>query len=356
MTRSQPLIVTRDESLLDALLRLAAAAGVTPEVVHDTGLLRRSWPTAPLVVLGQDVAAEVDAGTLGRRDGVCAVVTDPDDLAVWQAAVRAGAEKVLVLPEAEPWLRDRLADTADGSASRGLTVGVLGGCGGAGASTFVAVLGVVAAREGRHVLCVDADPFGGGLDLALGSEQLPGVRWPDLLTTSGRVGAASLRQALPARGSLSMLSWNRDDERRLPPALLSDVLAAGRRGSDLVLVDLPRWPDPVVQEGLMACDLVLLVVPAEVRAVAAAARQVRRTSDAARPIELVVRGPGPAGLSGRLVADSLELPLAAEMRPDRTLVADIDLGHGPWGRARGPLARACRTVLARLVDRLGAVA
>src|SRR3712207_8052527 len=45
----RPLIVTADASLLDDLLRLAAAAGVEPEVAADAGAARRSWSTATAV-------------------------------------------------------------------------------------------------------------------------------------------------------------------------------------------------------------------------------------------------------------------------------------------------------------------
>jgi secretion/DNA translocation related CpaE-like protein len=353
---ARPLIVTRDETLLDGLLRLAAAAGVTPEVVSDPGLLRQPWLTAPMVVVGDDVVAEVDAATLGRRAHVYAVLTGADDIDSWRAALDAGAEKALVLPGAESFLRDRFADTADGVPSSGLTVCLTGGCGGAGASTFAAALGATAARAGLRVLLVDGDPLGGGIDLALGSERAEGARWPDLVGTAGRVSAPSLLQALPAHGSLSVLSWDRNDLITLPGSVMAGVLAAGRRGSDLVVVDLPRRVDASTREALLAADVSYLLVPAEVRAVAAAARVSREIATVARRVDLVVRGPGPAGLHGHLVAETLELPLAVEMRPDRGVVADIDLGLGPWGRARGPLARACRAVLDQHADVLGVAA
>ena len=43
-----PLFVTRDDTLLDELLRLAAAAGVTPDVAHDGAAALRGWAAAPL--------------------------------------------------------------------------------------------------------------------------------------------------------------------------------------------------------------------------------------------------------------------------------------------------------------------
>jgi hypothetical protein len=153
-----------------------------------------------------------------------------------------------------------------------------------------------------------------------------------------------------------VLSWDRNDLITLPGSVMAGVLAAGRRGSDLVVVDLPRRVDASTREALLAADVSYLLVPAEVRAVAAAARVSREIATVARRVDLVVRGPGPAGLHGHLVAETLELPLAVEMRPDRGVVADIDLGLGPWGRARGPLARACRAVLDQHADVLGVAA
>jgi secretion/DNA translocation related CpaE-like protein len=349
------LVVTSDAELLDRLLRLTAAVGVVPEVVDEPRLAHQSWGTARLVVVGADAAALLDAGRLGRRRGVYVVSADADDPGLWRSAVAVGAEQVLKLPDDESQLRDRFADAADGRGDSGLTVAVIGGCGGAGASTFAAALAATATRAGHRVLLVDADPLGGGLDLAVGSEQAEGARWPDLMHTSGRVSAPALLRALPACGSLSVLSSERHDVSSLDPAVLAGVIAAGQRGSDLVVVDVPRRIDASAREAMGLADATYLVVPAEVRAVAATSRVASEMSAAARQVALVVRGPGPAGLDGPLVAETLGLPLAVEMRPDRPVVADIDLGLGPWRRTRGPLARACRQVLAQHTD-LGAAA
>ena len=45
-------------------------------------------------------------------------------------------------------------------------------------------------------LLVDVDPWGGGIDLVLGSEDEPGLRWPDLALQGGRLSTA-VREALP---------------------------------------------------------------------------------------------------------------------------------------------------------------
>ncbi|NEC11442.1 septum formation initiator, partial [Streptomyces sp. SID8014] len=93
------MIVTEDPGLLDDLLRLCAAAGARPLVLHTLPERRGAWEAAPLVLIGDDAAARVDAAP--RRQGVLLVGRDRGEPAVWQWAVRVGAEHVLRLPEAE---------------------------------------------------------------------------------------------------------------------------------------------------------------------------------------------------------------------------------------------------------------
>jgi secretion/DNA translocation related CpaE-like protein len=351
-----PLIVTADDAMLDALLRLAAAAGATPEVAADPAAARRQWSTAPLVLVAADSAAAIAAASPPRRAGVLVVARAPGVVADWQQAVAVGAERVLLLPDEEQALIGRLADTVDERGRSPFTVAVVGGCGGAGASAFAGALGVAAGGLGARTFLLDGDPLGGGLDLVLGSEAVPGVRWPDLMGTSGRVSAVSLREVLPTVGTLSVLSWDRGDLAAVPPEVMREVLGAGRRGHDVVVVDLPRRLDPAGEEVLLEADVTYLVVPAEVRAVAAAARVAAQLAALTGAVELVVRGPGPAGLDGPLVSESLGLPLALEMRPERGLDAALDTGEGLWRRRRGPLARGCRRLLQSALAQHGAAA
>lgn len=347
----RPLVLSTDDGFRDALLRLAAAAGVTPDVTANPLAARRCWSTASLVVVADDVVAAVAEGAPPRRPGVVVATRAPGDLAVWQQAVALGAEQVLVLPSDESCLIGRLADTLDQQGRSSFTVAVVGGCGGAGASTFAAALGVSAGALGARAMLVDGDPLGGGLDLVLGSESVPGVRWPDLMGTSGRVSAPSLREALPRVGALSVLSWDRGDPAAVAPGVMREVLAAGRRGHDVVVVDLPRRLDAASEEVLLKADTTYLVVPAEVRSVAAARRVAAQVGAVTSRVQLVVRGPGPAGLDGLLVSESLDLPLSAQMRPERGLGTALDTGEG-LRRRRGPLSRTCRMLLERELLRL----
>jgi secretion/DNA translocation related CpaE-like protein len=342
---SRPLLVTADPDALDDLLRLAATAGVEVDVADDVPALRRCWATAPFVVVGADLADQVARSRLGRRSRVVVLGRDLDDASIWQRAVEVGAEHVVFLPDAETWLVEAFADSAEGAAGDGLLVAVLGGRGGAGASSLAAALAVRAVRRGLRTLLVDGDPLGGGLDLVLGGEAVTGLRWPDLGATRGRVPAAALADALPTIEGLSVLSWDRGDATTLPVEAVQAVLAAGRRTCDVVVVDLPRALDEASREVLLTAGTTLLVVPAEVRATAAAARVAGTAGLLCRDLRLVVRGPAPAGLSAQAVQGALGLPLAGELRAEPGLGRALEQGEAPGRRSRSPLATFCDALL-----------
>jgi secretion/DNA translocation related CpaE-like protein len=349
---ARPLIVTADESLLDDLLRLAAAAGTVPEVASDVAAARRSWAAAGVVVVGADLASAVAEVQLPRREGVVLASARGTEAWMWAHAVALGAGEVVTLPEGQGALIDAFGDCLDGGAGGGTTVSVLGACGGSGSSTFAAALAVSGATSrvahGRGALVVDADPLGGGLDLVLGAEDRPGVRWPELAHTSGRLSASTLREALPRSRDLSILSWDRGDPVEVGPAAMRSVLTAGQRGHGLVVVDLPRHLDAAAEEAVVRSAVTLLVVPAEVRAVAAASRVLAQVRPLAPRLALVVRVPGPGGLGADQVAESLGVQPWAQMRPDKGVGPAIDEGLGPLRRRKGPLALSCRQVLERL--------
>ncbi|MFJ7205302.1 septum site-determining protein Ssd [Streptomyces sp. NPDC098789] len=378
------MIITEDPLLLDDLLRLCAAAGAEPHVAHsvpeqsgtawvagrdgadevvgavggagsfggDRGGAGRAdrgagpggaagvgWEAAPLVLVGDDAARRVRGAP--RRDGVFLVGRDLDDPLVWQRAVEIGAEEVLWLPDAEGRLVDRIADVVEGAGRPALTVGVIGGSGGAGASTLACALAVRAAASGERTLLIDGDPLGGGMDVLLGGEGAEGLRWPDFAGSRGRVGGDALAESLPELHALRVLSWDRGDRVVVPPAAMRSVVAAARRRGGVVVVDLPRRVDEGVAEVLAQLDLVLLVVPGELRAVAAAGRVAAGVRMVARDVRVVVRGRLPGGLDAEEVAELLRVPLAGEVPLEVGLPGRVAEGETPGARSRGALARFC---------------
>ncbi|GAU67801.1 putative septum site-determining protein [Streptomyces sp. NBRC 110611] len=346
--RGGPLIITEDERLLDDLLRLCAAAGALPEVAPGLLAHTGAWRTAPLVIVGDDCAHRLDGAS--RRPGVILIGPDTDDREPWRRAVAIGAERVLALPDGEHWLVDRIADAVEGVGPPALTIGVIGGRGGAGASTLAGALAVTAARTDRRTLLVDADPLGGGLDVLLGGEKEKGLRWPAFTESRGRVACAALEESLPRLHSLRVLSWDRDSDVIIPPPAMRAVMAAARRRGGVVVVDLPRRVDEATAEALAQMDVGLLLVPTELRAVAAAQRAAVGVQRVLTDLRVVARaGPERHGhaLPPADIARLMDLPLAGELPWETGLSTDLSRGVPPGARVRGPLARFCTGFWAR---------
>lgn len=348
----RPLLLTADPDLLDELLRLASSAAVEVEAFQDAGAARRSWPTAPLVLLGADVAGAGGQGPpagLVRRPGVVLVAQHEGDPAVWQRAVEVGAEHVALLPDGEAWVVARLAEAAEGSGPAAPLVAVLGGRGGAGATTLASALALSARPRGLAPVLVDADALGGGVDMVFGGELSPGIRWSDLAGSRGRLPGRALLDALPVLHGVPVLAFDRDRARAPQSDVAQAALAAVRRAADLVVVDTPRSFDEPATAVLSTAAVALLVVPAEVRATAAAARVAARAAELCADLRLVVRGPSPGGLAPADVVRALGLPLAGSVRPEPGLEGCLERGEPPSLRARSPLAALCQRLLDDLV-------
>lgn len=347
MAEDRPLIVAGDEVVLDEVLRLAAAVGCVPERMPDLSAARVRWGRAPLVIVDE---VAVRAGvSLPRRPGVVLVCKGAPAPPTWELAFSAGAERVVSLPDEEADLIAALADVAEGPGMPGgRVVAVLGGCGGAGASILAASIGLAVSRAGGSGLLVDCDPMGGGIDLLFGAELDAGSRWPELKVNSGRVSMAALHEALPERrhgdGRLSFISCDREGPGPTGDAVAA-VIEAGRRAGRTVVCDLPRYLGGGAVVAVDRADLVVLVVPAELRACVAAKRVSQRIDTRARRVLVLARGPATGGLKPHDVADHVGLPLLAAMPPERGLDRDLERGF-LWPRPKGPLATAAGAVLA----------
>ena len=337
------MFVTDDEALLDELLRLAAAAGVTPDVARDGVGGLRGWAAASLVLVGADQARAMASTSPPRREKVHVVAWGqvPDDL--FRVAVAVGAESVTALPGSEAWLVEELTDLGDQRTGRGLTVGVVGGSGGVGATTFACALGQMAARSGQAVV-IDLDPLGPGIDRVLGLDGYDGIRWDALCQTTGRFSGRSLRESLPRRDGLGVLTWYPGPQGSLQAFAVRNAIAAAQRGHQTVVVDLPRSVDPLVEELVARCDRVFVLTVPTVAGLASAVRLCARFRDPTS-LRLVVRG-------DRVRSDAVSrlttVSVAAQMPDQRGLEEAIDLGLGPVRSRRGPLGRTAVHVLADL--------
>ena len=348
MTSPPVLLITREERLLDELLRLAAAAGASLDVARDTATALRSWSSASVVLVGADLAAGVAEQRPPRREQVHLVCVGPVGDTVFRSALALGVLDVVELPVAESWVVELLSDATDAAdgrgGRRGHTVGVVAGSGGAGATTFACALALTSSVRETAVL-VDLDPLGPGVGRVVGLEDGSGARWDALVSSRGRLGSRSLRAALPAKDGLAVLTWGAGAPVELGAAAVREVVSAVQRGNDRVVVDLPRAMDDVTTEVLTRCDQVLVVIDPTVAGVASAGRVTEVLRPHTDRVGLVVRR-GSAAIASAQVAGALGLPLVAEVAHQRRLAEHVDLGLGPVHARRSSLARAARVTLA----------
>lgn len=318
---SENLLVTGSELLRGEVERVVAASGGQLRTVENLREAAPFWDTAPVVLLGSDLA---DLPPRGRSPAVL-VGLNADGDGLWHLAAAIGAERVAVLPDAASWLAEYLTRSRS-PGSGGTVLGIVGGCGGAGASTAAVWLAHAAAQEGLRVLLVDGDPWGGGLELALAAEEMPGLRWPDLADASGTIDPRQLADSLPLAGGFPFLSWPGNKERHngVDHAVVAGVLDAARRGHELVLVDIGRGREEL-RSLASECDRIIVVAPAQLRAVVATARLLQDLP--AVETVLVVRGKSGAVLDAELIAESVGLPLAGIMPDVRSAAAATELGR-----------------------------
>jgi secretion/DNA translocation related CpaE-like protein len=202
----------------------------------------------------------------------------------------------------------------------GAVIGVVGGSGGVGASSFAAVLAAVCGRA----LLVDLDAASGGVDVLLGIEAAPGVRWSGLQLGGGRLDPRELFDRLPRWGPVSVLAA---DVRELDPDAVRQVLDTGR-GEGAIVVDLPRSACAERAAALLHCDVVVVLARADVsglvgaHAIAGALPEI--------PLGMVIRRDCVAGADA---AALVGCPLLGELPANRSPWA-LDPARLPRAHAR----------------------
>ncbi|MFD4369225.1 septum site-determining protein Ssd [Rhodococcus sp. NPDC058521] len=356
------LSLVAEAAMVASVRRVAAAADRVLHEAHATEAWQ-SWDTACAVVLDARAVTAIQ-GQLRRRAGVILLCDGPPDLVDWKAAATVGAEHVLCLPKDEGSLVTIFGERDLRPDADGLLVAVVGASGGAGASTMASALAFESSRAAGSptTLLVDADEFGSGIDVLLGIENNPGLRWPGLTVEGGRIAADALRDALPECGpALRVLSCGGvrrtsvgpvagDTANGPTPAAMRAVIESAGRAGYTVVCDVPRSPSAVTDLVLTAADLVVLVVPATIRSCLAAQRVAAWVAAHNPNVGLVVRGPAPGNLTASDVVDALRLPLLAAVRADRTLDRAIEL-RGFTPKRRSPLLACARAILAVLENR-----
>lgn len=334
--RVDVLVVAGPGEAQEAVLAAATAQELTTQTVTGTAELADGWRAAESVFIADELAAAVAGHALPQRERVFLVGADEAALTRWSAPLGA---RVISLPGGRAWLGVVLG--RGGPAARTPVVAVLGGSGGAGASTLAGALACLAARTGTAAL-VDADLVGGGIDLLLGAERAEGWRWPRLSGAEGHVG--DLRSYLPVVDGVSLVSMARGPTVDLARDPLAAILGSLRRSHDLVVLDPGRSLTTAAREAIRLAGRVVLVVPGSVRAVAAAREMIRALQ--LEEAEVVLRR-GVHGLGSAAVSDALGLPVVAELPYDRRLPIAAEQGLPPL-RAGRRYRAVCERLLAHL--------
>lgn len=300
-TSKQILLATREPTVLEAVAALGLALDVEVAHVYDRDALRTRWSAARVRLVGTDMVQR--AAELGARDHTWVVGTHPDQLVSASAELNAPA---VAVPDAT----GRLAEIMGSATSAPVdfrTVAVAGASGGLGVSALAVSLAAHAGKQAPSALVELAD-CGGGIDLLLGAEAHPGLRWGQLATARGHLGELT---GLVTADGVDLVALERERPHQPDVEAISAVMRSLGRAHRNVVVDAGRG------EALppLAPDHLLLLVAADVRGVAAArmAVQARPALGAAQVV--VRRGPGRALPSGA-VADALGMPLAGVLRQD----------------------------------------
>ena len=225
------------------------------------------------------------------------------------------------------------------------TLGVVAASGGAGCSTLAGALGIRAGQSGAAAVVVDGDPLGGGIQVTMAAEHLPGHRWSDLTEVDGTVAGERLLEHLPQVDGCHMLSGGRAARAldRVVPEAVEDaafdaVVDALERACGLVVLDWGhRW-----RAGFGAS---VLVVPASARGLADAEAWIGRY-DGADLAGVVTRSRRSDYRVASALAQLLGMPLLGELTDDRRVVAAARAGEPPGLSKRGPVA-ALADALAR---------
>lgn len=341
-----PVVVTADPELLSRVHAVTATLAVQPLLLDEPAEARGVWASAPLVVVGPDLAAALTGLRLPARRGLLVVGHDEAPAAAVRHSVGLGAA-VLTLPSGAEALADAVSGLAGRSPGSGRLLALTGASGGVGTSTAAAALALVAAREGTRTALVDLDERGGGLDLLLGAERHEGWRWPRLAGARGFLG--DLRGQLPVVEGVDVLATARlpDGGPPLTGEAVGAVLLSLLRSHALVVVDLAREPTAAGAEVLRRADEVLLVVRADVRGVAAGREVARLLAPSCASLRVLTRHSRRSGLATSAAAEALGLEGAGVLPHDPAAVTAGERGEPPARSDRSPLARAGRAVLAQ---------
>lgn len=329
------LLVTGDEELRDDVALIAAVVGGRLDC-------RPGWAEAPpedwaAVMCGPDALPPAGASTeqillLGHGEDAEA----PPD-ALWRLAASRPGTQAVPLPQAEVWLSEHLGGRVMDRAP-GCVLGVAGVFGGVGATTLSYLLAAEAAARGMSALLVDGDPHPGSGIRALLREQVPSASvdeslgWSALAQIEGELSSSQLQAALPVLEGIHVVSETESaagatagaEAEPAPLRTAEEVIGAGKRAFDLVILDAGRRPE-LLRAAADRMECGLLVAPASARSVDAADELMAAVSGVS--FQLVLNGRARPGWRAAEMREALGVEVAADIPEQRWLRRADELGE-----------------------------
>jgi hypothetical protein len=146
-----------------------------------------------------------------------------------------------------------------------------------------------------------------------------------------------------------VLSFDRARDVLLGAEIVREVLIGLSGAADVVVVDLPRPDHEIFAVLAPSVDAIVLLARSGVRDLAGASVIVEHLIQACPDVWLCLRTGGMGTHFADTVAGALDLPLLAVVRGEPSLATDMLHGVPPGSSAKGALAAAADTVLARCV-------
>ncbi|MEY4900108.1 MAG: hypothetical protein RI895_530 [Actinomycetota bacterium] len=334
------LLVTRDDRVITEFQKIAA--------VTQTPLVIESQPNADDLSNAYRVFVASDCAEVNlNHPEIVLVVIGATGPETWRFAAKLSANHIAVIPDSRDWLVAHLSAPVT---KKGLCVAIIPGAGGAGASLLSVGLAFHARQLFSDVVLADLDESSAGLDIVLGIETQPGMRWQDFYALTGSISGSDILRGLPARDGVALLTYNDSklaSEKFAPEAIIEQL----RGVSGLVIIDFPRFTNQIAAvEILQQCDVAFVVAPSTVRGSATTKIAISKISKHVSNTELVIRNLPGTNLDALRIAQSLDVPLAGVVNSDPRIVEQIEQGFGVAGIHLGGFTRSLNALAQRLAQ------
>lgn len=208
---------------------------------------------------------------------------------------------------------------------------IIGASGGVGASTTAAVLAAAAARQGQPVCLVDGHFGGGGIDVLLGAEQTPGLRWPDFQLAQGHIDMPAVLPSMVQWEGVSVLSALRSASAEIAPGAVHAVLDSLAAASITTILDAPPKFAPQLTGIPEAAVTGVIVTARNLGSIAGGLAAHHQLAEHNISHGVVTTSHQHCAMTPNEVAKALHLNLWGDVRADPRIARVIELGGGPLG-------------------------